>query len=281
MATLSRPDVSQHLALLERFRAGFEQDMQNVLNKDLSGEIGARVPALVQRYGLPALNNYRDADGLGLLQSIVRDDAVAIARDPQDGRPSHRLAVLLEAGLDPDAHTPGTSAPLLMAARYSAPFLAQQLLDDGANPSVTNDDGMTALHVAVVSESVHVMNTLIDHGTAIDATDTWGDTALSSAVSTGHRLLDGSFSTKMVDLLIERGADPNLAMTCKAWAETQEKVNEWDRFRAPDAENPFRNNMDRVRVAAVEQEKQSLNEAVAEVEQPCVQAPAPRARRRL
>lgn len=47
-----------------------------------------------------------------------------------------------------DAASPNQTTPLMMAARYGSNKVVQLLLDEGADPTLTNDKGMTALDFA-------------------------------------------------------------------------------------------------------------------------------------
>ncbi|MEY4978225.1 MAG: hypothetical protein RLZZ352_495 [Pseudomonadota bacterium] len=54
------------------------------------------------------------------------------------------VRLLLEHHAYIDAESPNGTTPLMMAARYSTPALVQFLIDEGADPSVKNEQGLTA-----------------------------------------------------------------------------------------------------------------------------------------
>lgn len=54
------------------------------------------------------------------------------------------VKLLLEHHAYIDAESPNGTTPLMMAARYSTPALVQLLLDEGADPSIKNEQGLTA-----------------------------------------------------------------------------------------------------------------------------------------
>jgi len=58
------------------------------------------------------------------------------------------IRLLLENSAYIDAESPNKSTPLMMAAMYSDSETVRLLLDEGADPSLKNDKGMTALDFA-------------------------------------------------------------------------------------------------------------------------------------
>ncbi|CAB0030574.1 unnamed protein product [Trichogramma brassicae] len=108
-----------------------------------------------------------------------------------------------------NARGKGGSTPLHWALKKDKKRMARVLLSEGANPSLTDKNGRTALHsICLLDERrdkelfVEIAEELRYRG-RIDARDKSGDTALHLALSNGKNL-------KASSLLI-RGADPNLA----------------------------------------------------------------------
>ncbi|MBC3870383.1 ankyrin repeat domain-containing protein [Undibacterium oligocarboniphilum] len=62
------------------------------------------------------------------------------------------VAILLEHYAYIDAESPNKTTPLMMAARYGRAAAFQLLLDEGADPDLKNDKGMTALDFAIELE---------------------------------------------------------------------------------------------------------------------------------
>ena len=118
---------------------------------------------------------------------------------------------------------------LHQAAMKNDDFLTQILLSYGADPNIRCDNGRSPLHIAVQQNYVDVVITLIESGRIdIDGIDGRGETALREALHYGH--------TNLVLLLLEHGADPNIAcadgctllyfyMHC-----IDKKINKNDRF---------------------------------------------------
>jgi len=73
------------------------------------------------------------------------------------------------------------------------------LLEKGADIDIQDDQGDTALHLAVGHEQVAEL--LLEKGADINRTDRWGMTALHEAARNGHE--------QVVGLLLKKGADVN------------------------------------------------------------------------
>jgi hypothetical protein len=58
------------------------------------------------------------------------------------------LQMLLDQSAYIDAESPNKTTPLMMAARYGSPESVQLLLDAGADPTLRNELGLTALDFA-------------------------------------------------------------------------------------------------------------------------------------
>ncbi|KAI3926258.1 hypothetical protein MKW98_028394 [Papaver atlanticum] len=124
---------------------------------------------------------------------------------------------------------------------YDAPLdgnfdTVRYLLEKGANPDVSTDTNLTPLHYAAKSGDTKIISLLLSKGVRLDVVNSSG-TALQFAVALGHRvavkvLLDhganpnydnsegmlrplisavGTKSWECMELLLEAGADPNVA----------------------------------------------------------------------
>ncbi|MDA1279902.1 MAG: ankyrin repeat domain-containing protein [Chloroflexi bacterium] len=141
----------------------------------------------------------------------------------------HTIAMLLEAGADPNAvddygmtamdhaiffHTPweivhalldagfdlhrfqGTASELLSEALlYEEPAVVRRLLEAGADPNRLDSSGQTPLIASVRKRRVRVVKLLVDHGADRDIADGSGRTALQLARRYGYwgsvEVLDG------------------------------------------------------------------------------------------
>ncbi|HWB21009.1 MAG TPA: ankyrin repeat domain-containing protein [Phycisphaerales bacterium] len=98
--------------------------------------------------------------------------------------------------------------PLHLAADLKDPAATLTLLDDGADPSVTDSFGWTPLHAAAAAGSAQVESALLDHGADVNAADDDGETPLHLAARRDH--------PNALKLLISRGADLNAAANFKS-----------------------------------------------------------------
>lgn len=62
------------------------------------------------------------------------------------------VRLLLEHHAYIDAESPNRTTPLMMAARYGRPDVVKLLLEEGADPTLRNEQGLTALDFAVRAE---------------------------------------------------------------------------------------------------------------------------------
>ncbi|CAB0042287.1 unnamed protein product [Trichogramma brassicae] len=99
---------------------------------------------------------------------------------------------------------------LHLALRNGEKKTVESLLRCGANPNSANAQGSTALHIVCkrnddddLVKAFFNMCDAIGQTVFVDARDEWGDTALHRAVRSRY--------TKTTELLLRRGADPNLA----------------------------------------------------------------------
>jgi len=81
------------------------------------------------------------------------------------------------------------------------------LLERGAAVNRRNDEGLSALHVAVLGHHVGIIELLIAHGADVNVKDDHRQTPLHVAVQTE----DEEQTLPIVRTLLEHGADPNSA----------------------------------------------------------------------
>jgi ankyrin repeat protein len=107
------------------------------------------------------------------------------------------------------------SAPLFYAANYADEQLIEQLLQAGADPNISDEDGLTPLHLALMAtdhsdepggeqhgHQEEIAMLLVQHGANVKATGKKGESVLTLACRGAH--------ANLVKLLIdERGMDPN------------------------------------------------------------------------
>src|ERR1700722_8630808 len=137
----------------------------------------------------------------------AREDDGATALDWAATRCNLEIAaMLLKAGANPNLTNEQGIGPLYLAIANGYPAMVQLLLAKGADPNVAREDGETPLMTAARLNQLEVMKTLLDHGAQLNAKEKkFGQTALMWA--TGH--------PAEVHLLVERGADVHA--TSKVW----------------------------------------------------------------
>ncbi len=114
-------------------------------------------------------------------------------------RQKESVRLLLDYGADPNAKVEGYTTPLNLAAYNGEPFV-QLLVDAGAEVNTSDSNGLTPLHVASARGRTDVTPYLLANGADPIARDKDGMTPLH---------LSGA-KTKVAELLLKAGADPNI-----------------------------------------------------------------------
>ena len=120
-----------------------------------------------------------------------------------------KIRALLNAGVNPNAAVRDDSwTALMIAATEDHLDITQMLLDAGANPNATKDNGVTALGLAVATENLEVVNALIAAGAYLNVSNNKGETVLMVAAWTGN--------SEITKILLAAGAYP-FAMEDDGW----------------------------------------------------------------
>ncbi|CAC5419825.1 PPP1R16A [Mytilus coruscus] len=85
----------------------------------------------------------------------------------------------------------------------------RKLLNQGVNPDVTNEDGLTALHQACIDDNEEMLKLLLEYGANVNARDSELWTPLHAAATCGHSHLCKHLITKGAELLAVN-ADGNM-----------------------------------------------------------------------
>lgn len=101
------------------------------------------------------------------------------------------------------------SEDLLLYAQLGRVDRIAKLVAGGADPDWRREDGVTTLMMAAMTGRLEVMSSLLDCGATIDLQSPDGTTALLAACAYARTTRD----IAGVELLLTRGADPNLANT--------------------------------------------------------------------
>lgn len=113
------------------------------------------------------------------------------------------VSELVEHGANLNVQNSEGQSPLHRAIRYNGPELALYLLSKGASTDLVDKQGNSVLHFSVIFGLDDVTAKLLTSNVAVDLQDKQGNTALHYASSLGDQ--------KTVELLIARGADPNIS----------------------------------------------------------------------
>ncbi len=116
------------------------------------------------------------------------------------------------------ARPTGGFTPLIYAARAGCIACAKDLIGGGADINMTDPDGETPLLIATENFHFDLAAYLLKSGANPNQWDWWGRTPLYAAVDLNtlpfggrpdHVSLDNTSSLKMIELLLDKGANPN------------------------------------------------------------------------
>lgn len=108
---------------------------------------------------------------------------------------------LLDAGANPDGHTPEGEKLLPWAIRHGRSAFVQRLMKSGADPHQKDIDGNSLLHVAIQAGKRRLVGDLISLGADCGAVDNEGESAVVLAIRRGW--------TDLLPELARGGADLN------------------------------------------------------------------------
>lgn len=112
--------------------------------------------------------------------------------------------ILIEHGAEIDARdTANNDTALMYGIRDGKLNITEYLLRQGADPNLTDKNGLAPLHIATARNDVELVRCLLGNGTAVNArTAGHGRTALLIAAMSGF--------AEMVETLLKAGANPSL-----------------------------------------------------------------------
>jgi uncharacterized protein len=115
----------------------------------------------------------------------------------------------------------GGLTPLLFAARQDCIECVVDLLAGGADINLADPDGVTPLEIALLNLHWDLAKELISAGADVNAWDSWGQSPIYVAVDMNTVPLGGradlpstdrTTGMEVIELLLDRGADPNLQL---------------------------------------------------------------------
>jgi ankyrin repeat protein len=185
----------------------------NVNAAELLLRHGARVDATEKLRGQTALHFAAAESQPAMVQELLSHHADANARSKID----HDLR---QVSPEPRIQwrAPGGLTPLLYAARQGCMECVQALIRAKADPNLSDPDGISPLLIATENFHFDAAVFLIKSGADINHWDWWGRTPLYAAVDlntlpyggrSDRPSLDTTTSLKMIELLLNAGANPN------------------------------------------------------------------------
>eukprot|EP00742_Colponemidia_sp_Colp-10_P008568 GILJ01009286.1.p1 GENE.GILJ01009286.1~~GILJ01009286.1.p1 ORF type:complete len:1906 (+),score=241.01 GILJ01009286.1:81-5798(+) len=103
------------------------------------------------------------------------------------GKDVEAVKILLEAGCNVNAQDASGRTVLLVAAIYQAVEILPLLLtSEGLDPDLSDNRGLTAVHIAAIRGDLSALDVLLSHGASVDAASGKGCTALHYACKGGH-----------------------------------------------------------------------------------------------
>lgn len=135
-----------------------------------------------------------NASNDGVQQGFVSDDFAALKR-------------MVLAGASPDTIDPRDGSPILLRATVQRDLAAVNfLIEQRANVNARGPRNLTALHVAVLSGFVEIVQRLIEAGADTNARDAEGAPPFAYALASKNQ----DVTVEMAKMLIAHGADRNL-----------------------------------------------------------------------
>jgi ankyrin len=220
----SSADPTGETALMTAVRSGSDEAVRALL--DRGADVDGRDLQFRQTPLMFAIRENRPSIAKLLIESgadvnaRTRIGAAPEPRLPGAGGGSHGVGIVRggwpERGMR--APIPGGMSPLLYAARDGRLEATEMLVAASADANQADANGIAPLLMAITNNQIPAARVLLNHGAQINVADWYGRTPLWAAVDT--RNLDVDSSTlengvdrtavlELVELLLERGADPN------------------------------------------------------------------------
>jgi len=137
--------------------------------------------------------------GSAVAMDVERDLDSLLIRAAKTGS-RRQVEQFLKEGAMVNAKDEEGNTALMMAVRDRNIHVCKLLIDNGADMNVSNNQGKTALLIVIPSGDYRICKLLIDNGADVNASDKDGSSALMMAVF---------FSLKICELLVDHGANVN------------------------------------------------------------------------
>ena len=212
-ADADSPNPDGQTALLAVARTGNVEAAQLLLNQ------GATVDAREKWGGQTALMWASARRHPEMMQLLISKGADVNARSIDRNYQRHVTAEGRPKSLDS-----GGLTPLLYAARENCMACVEVLLKNGADIDLPDPDGVSPLLVAIMNANWDLARQLILAGADVNQWDIYGEAPLFTAIDLRSRIDGGRASIDplnktdgltIVNVLLERGADPNMQLFFK------------------------------------------------------------------
>ena len=122
--------------------------------------------------------------------------------------------MLQQENIEVDAINDKGETPLYIAIREDNLYIAELLLNAGADPNRICKDGDFLIHIAARHGKAHIVGMLLKYGVDVNSMNRSGETPLICALKqAGYQ----KGTIDIVDLLIEKGAEVN---ACDKWGKS-------------------------------------------------------------
>jgi ankyrin repeat protein len=213
-ATADSPDPDGMTALLAVARTGNVKAAQVLLGA------GATVDAREKWGGQTALMWAAARRHPEMMRLLIAKGADVNAASTDRNYQRH-----VQAEGRPKSLDSGGLAPLHYAARENCLACVNVLLESKVDINLPDPDGVTPLHVAIMNANWDLAKRLIDAGADVNQWDIYGEAPLFTAINLRSRIDGGRGSSldplnkttgmQMLELLLDRGANPNMQLFFK------------------------------------------------------------------
>jgi len=164
---------------------------------------------------------------LGTELSVIPSNLQPLHEAVKDGDPE-KVQVQLAAGANIRDTLAGGIAPIHITAITGVMSVSEMLMRYGATVNDTYEHNLTPIFLAVHLNNLAMVGYLISRGGDVNHQDAMGRTPLHWGAAAPHEKLGGGNRVKMVQFLLENGADPTIKDQNGQTAEDLARAAEYD-----------------------------------------------------